>query len=261
MLPGFAKLAVKGDWKAICDQAGAAAQDKDALSALSPLFEIALNPQKIVLDTLKDDEGKELRIALKAGADQYAIVSVRNGNVQATQKIDRAMFQKSFTFDDLAMEERALRVSRSNAQAAALMLMTVQYGKENFDDALATIVNMDAKGRFVAEFREELKKILSDAYAEDEYGKLLAKFHMKPNVRNEDMQAEIAKLKVGQEEKNDLIALVDGYKKKFKDFAYLKKVSGPLGTLSGCLAKLQVQAQAQPSRPKTDGLGPGIKLK
>ncbi len=262
LLPSFAKLAVKGDWKGIFDQIEAAPQDAEAFAGIAPLFEVALNPQKIVLDSLKEDEGKEVTLSLKTGSDLYQINSVRNGNIQVNQKIDRAMIQKNFTYEELSMDERAGRVFKSNPQAASLMLMAARFAKEDFENALAAVVKMDANGKFVAELRGELKKILSDAYAADEYEKLLGRFHLKPGAKNEDIRGEISKLKVNQDDKKDLVGYIDAYKSKFKDFAFLRTISGPLGTLADAVNKIQPQSNVPHStKPKTDGLGPGIKLK
>lgn len=257
LLKALTKHTIGGEWQAAATLL-AAFPDKEPANALKPIFDLAVNQDKAVLSTLKEDEGKELQIALKSGSETLKVISVRNNIIQTSQKFDKATIQKNFTDDDLAPAERAARVARVNPETGTFLQLAADCSKQDFDTALKTLNAMQIKSKFSEALRNSIKADVYESAAEDGYERLLAKLHIKASMTPIQMTAEIAKLRVtSQAEKEEVKALIPAYRDSYKNAKLLKTIAPKLDSIAKALNALPIsKAPASSSSGfRTPGLG------
>ncbi len=247
-LRDICKVALKGDWDAAYKKA-ASFSDKGVSNAMAPVFKTLVDQDKLILDSFKKDEGKEVNVIFQNRSDTIKILSVKHGEIQASLNELGANIQKNYSLDAFSPLERVVRIGRTDKDAAALMLMSVYYAKQAPDDAMRALEEMTPKAWPVRSLQDFLKREMRESLAEDEYERLLNKYHVRANMSAAEVAQEIAKMKLLTDAAlTEFKKPVGEYKEKYKDTAYYKKVAAQVDAIVKAAAELKVFKPGSPAK-------------
>ena len=120
-------LSARADWK--------------ALKARTE--QVAAMP-KLILKSFQDDEGKEVSVGLRAGTDTLFILSVGDGVVKASRRVEAARVAFSFGVAELSPREKAMRLGTSNGvPERAIMRGLLAYEAKDYAAAAKCFAGAD----------------------------------------------------------------------------------------------------------------------